>query len=762
MRFPGYAIVLVLAVLFLAGIATRVNRGSDSPYFEGTSAMNYRHATLVADGERLDVPTHKSNFPEGYTPARYRTDGWESATGRALRVGRFFGVTDGVRFMRRLTAVVFSLTAIALFILVYELWQCQAAALLAAFLVAFLGPLADATGGTVFDHGTPAAFLATVHAAALLRLRSGRAWPALVAALVAATGLLAVWEGGVYYVALATGALALLAPANARRVTVAVALHGAVAVVAALVVPYLSAVRAVASWPVALTLACVAYRVLGSRVPRGWRGAAAVVAGAMVLTVLMSPLRAGAGFHVSLMETLGYRWRHLGGKPLSPSALPDAVRYLWPLPITAHTALTMFLPLGALAVAAVMASRAIARERRVALAVAGTAAAAAVVAVGFDRAQLPIATVAIIAAVSLAVRGISQASRVRAAFVIVGAYLVLAETVFPDGTMNPSFVIARQARVAFRDPYSFLRVSMENTDASLLRFVATRTSVKDRILGRPDHTALLLAFGGRTAVLAEGARSDAAAEKEIDMLKALYGDIDALHDRCLDAGITYVLYSVDLLLDTTPYSKRYLAGLTQVAPESAVYRMNFAAGQLHGFTLVFENENFRLFKVTETPEPTFITDHPPVYHHDVFERVGRDIDAFHRRIIELTATYTDALRSSERGDMEGALKKLGWCLTEAPRFTLARIAAATTLAQMGRLEDARKTIMAVLGYAPDNAAALYQAAYILARLEDAEGARKYLDLLFALGTDSEVVERGRLLESFLDQGIPVGPGMLPQ
>jgi len=221
--------------------------------------------------------------------------------------------------------------------------------------------------------------------------------------------------------------------------------------------------------------------------------------------------------------------------------------------------------------------------------------------------------------------------------------------------------------------------------------------------------------------------------------------------------VSYVLYSIDVLLDTSRYSPRYLSTAPTPGPETAAYAMHFFPETLEGFALVFENEHYRLFRVTDEEMPAFITDHPPVYQHEVFARAGGDYAQFTSRLIELTFTYRGAVARAGSGDIPGALRRLDWCIEQAPGFTRARVARAATLVQAGRAEDARQELLDVLSYAPDDEEALYQAAYVHALLGETERARALLDVFFASATETELIERGKLLLAFIEQGVAVQP-----
>jgi thioredoxin-like negative regulator of GroEL len=190
--------------------------------------------------------------------------------------------------------------------------------------------------------------------------------------------------------------------------------------------------------------------------------------------------------------------------------------------------------------------------------------------------------------------------------------------------------------------------------------------------------------------------------------------------------------------------------------------MHFAPESLRRFNLVYENEHYRLFKRIDSPEPIFLTDHPPVYQRDIMIRNGDTYGSFLDRVNRLTLVYTDASRAAAAGDYESALRDLTWCLQQAPRFTRARVLLGSTLLSMGRPEEAKAELMSVIQYAPDNPEALYYAAFSLAQLGETEHATSLLNILGTTTRNRDLLERARLLQSFIDQGVELTPESFPQ
>ena len=142
----------------------------------------------------------------------------------------------------------------------------------------------------------------------------------------------------------------------------------------------------------------------------------------------------------------------------------------------------------------------------------------------------------------------------------------------------------------------------------------------------------------------------------------------------------------------------------------------------------------------------------------VFARAGRNLEQFRHHVTFLLLTYADAITARAAGDTEGARRRLAQCVDQAPRFTQARLALADALMDLGRYGAARDQIAAVTAYAPDNAAALYRAAFVQMQMGHPDAARPFLALLLSQTGDREIMEKGRELQSYIEQGLPLKPG----
>lgn len=770
MNLPAYAIRTILVLVFLAAAGARFSSTSGSlyPYFRGESAMNYGDALNVSGGgekANLDRPTNKANWPEGYRPSHIRPVGVEYFAGMVFKVTSWLSDTDTRKIAKRLLVFGFSLCVLTLYSLTRRLWRSQTAGLMAAAFVAFYPPLIEATNGREIGHTPFALVLVTFHLLALQRLARGSARSGATGLAVTTFLLVAAWELAPYYLAVCVVVATLFYPLDPGQRRIVATVHLAAFLIAAFILPHANATRLAFSWPAAMLAACTAQTFVAARFPGVRRGGAFVLVISVALTLVFLPVRAGAeAAGLPAMKYVLYRLRFLFARPVAPSLLPESIRHLWTADHaqpSAHDLIVYFLPFLFLVPAAIVTAQRWLRAKTGSverLTVAASAAALGCLAYSVDRSAIAMASVAAFPFLGLAGRSLEHKAGWNGVLLAAGSLMVALQLLWPTGRANPALQLSKLLRVVHRDTAKIMWVSLENTEVELVRFVASRTSTRDPFLGRPDLTAVLLTFSGRTSVLLAGGRTEEFARKHVDMTGLFYGGENSLYRRCREMGIEYVLYSIDFLLDTTKYSPLYSAGLTAVPDDCAAVSMHFSPEDLVHFHLVYENDFYRLFRVTDKPEPIFVTDHPPVYQFEILQRHGDTYEMFQNRIHWLMLAYTDATRAAAAGRFAEAMRGLTWCLGQAPRFTEARIAAGTTLLGMGQPEQARKVLMPVMQYAPDNPSALYHLSYALAQLGETERALGLLEILDSVTNDTDLLDRAILLRTFIEQGVPLTPG----
>ena len=495
MKLPGYAIQIVLVLMFFAAAGTRFASNSQSldPYFHGESATHYRHAQKVSEGIPLSRIDAKSGTPEDYRPDRTQPIAMEFLLGYTYKLAKFFSEIDARTYARRFVILSFALCVFTMYLLTSTLWNCQAAGLFAAFMIAFFSPLIEVTNGREFAHLPFALVLVSAHIVTLEHYaRKGTSRMALLSAAIALL-LLASWELAHYYLAgVVVWWLFVSKPSLARQRWIA-GLHLAVLVLGAVTIPYLIATRMLFTWPAATLIACAAYLIRPGIIGARLGAPLAVLLGTLVLSVLLSPLRAGAEAGVPGIQYALLRLRFLFGKPTDPGLLPDVIRGIWSVAHSTpdkHHLLNFFFPLAFMLVPLVDVLRTGGDSepggpprRFRALAILAAVACFAYV---LDRGAVTIAAIAVVPILAGALRGVGTHGRTRGPVIVIAAALVLAQVLFPFGAVNATYQIAKTTGVAHIDDNQFMRVSLDNTDEELIRYLAKRTAVSDRILASPD------------------------------------------------------------------------------------------------------------------------------------------------------------------------------------------------------------------------------------------------------------------------------------
>lgn len=695
MRLPRYAVYVILLLLFALAAWIRIDRSSqsESPYFRGESGTHYRYAYMISQRGHLPQIDKKAAFPEGYDPARVKAMGVEFMTGYLCKLVRYFSTMSERTFVRIFTALFYSLMVWIVFGLSCTLWRCKAGALFSSALVAFSMPLIAATDGSVFTPLPYAAVGAGLHLLLMLRYLKNPTLRTALAASVAAFALASFWEGALIYLLPAF----FLAVWRARRD------HSTLLKFA---LPHLAA-----------AIAAILLFHFGSG-ETAWR-----------------------------WSYLGYRLKYMFGKPSDPALLPDTIRLLWTRAHgspPAYTLLAFFLPLVVLIPPVAGGLRMIARERGTSIRVVASAATALAILFIIDKSTIVFAAPALALLASPAFYSFTRKIKTRIIFVALGCFLLFGQLAYPRSTADLTYRVGTAIGMTLGGSDEFTRVSIGDADLDLVTFLSTRTSTREPFLASPELSTLILTFAGRTTTLMPGIVTAQMFEKTLALLGPLYTDEADLYRTCTGLSISYVLYSIDMVLDDSRYSLRYLNGAVDLDRESAAFKMHFFPEDLSHFELIYENDIYRVFRVAGEARPIFLSDHPPVYQYELLMKNSDDLSTFYERIVGIISTYALAVDAHARGEWDAALERYQWCINEAPQFTRARLGMGGAFLAQEEWQLAKPVFLSIVRYAPDNQEALFGAAYAMYYLEEWEDARRYLNILIATpGRDREIVKRAR-------------------
>jgi tetratricopeptide (TPR) repeat protein len=372
-----------------------------------------------------------------------------------------------------------------------------------------------------------------------------------------------------------------------------------------------------------------------------------------------------------------------------------------------------------------------------------------------DRSAVFVAAMITVPVAGVSFFAIRQQLAWRLAWAVLAAAVVFIGGVWPTGGANLVYRINSALGASASQEEGFLWVSLGNADQDLVRHLVSRTSVADLFMAPPRIASLMATFAGRKMVVVPGIGTAEASERQQAVMRGFYEDEDRFYRLCRESGVTHVVYSIDVVLDTSSESVRYGAGVRYLPEEAVAWEMHFKPAALRYFTLVFENDNYRLFRVADVAEPFFLTDHPPVYQETLLRRHGGDLDSFYAQVVDVLLTYATARRAQDRGNDRDAIRRLRYCVERVPEFTRAWIGVGDSMLRLNEIEASNAAYARALKLAPDNSHALYFGAVTLARLGKRAEALGMLEVLLNSSADRRLLGQGQELKTYLESGGPL-------
>lgn len=586
---------------------------------------------------RLD---RDAQWPEGVAPVREFTMGMEYAAGASYRALR--GLLGGVPFHVYLAAFVSfwsSLSIGAAFLGGRALWGTPSAGLVSAIAAAVTPAALARTPGNFLREDFALPFLFASFALSVVALRGGGAGPrggalapasaslpvpALLAAVALAAGV-STWHLARFYVLVLFLALAGVvagtaggagaAPPRGGSVRGRDAADGARALLLALVggltlagllVPVLREKRFLLSPGYLVGLASLAWlefarRRAGGAAPLAPRAFAAGLVAACAAGILLARALPGAeGEYAHTSALLAEKLRFLGRKPADPALLSDDARVFWVGPFGTPSVSWTLLSLSTMLLWGPVALAAAARDalrgrldRPRLLAV--------VLVVVFAGSALLIERLSIFLVffAALLLPGVPVAAppaRRRAVFALLAA-AALYEVAYLRAFDRPNpwrrWVESRWAPPPAEAVPNF--ANNARVVAWIRRHVPERAAVLTWFPAGP----MVLTDTGRPVNLHSMFESSALRAKERRVRAALYGAEEDLFALCREWESDYLLYSANLLLDTTTESYRYMAGRLRVPSTSAAVLLHFFPERLRRFEPVYQDSYYRLFRVVK-------------------------------------------------------------------------------------------------------------------------------------------------------------------
>jgi hypothetical protein len=765
-------IVMLVALFCLANVTRAAYRARiEQPRFAAEGAAHLRYTAMVAEGKPIPALDRRAQWPEGLRVFRETSPAMEYIVGWTYRLipGRKPDLASYVRFF---TAFFFSLAIVPVSLLSARLWKSLGAGILTALLFAAALPLVARSSGFDYIRENVALPLIAFHLFFYVSACAGggAAMPVLSGVFLLAA--LASWQGTQFYLVPFLAFVLLRAvladPARPERFASRV-IVGAIAVAGA-AVPFLREGRFLLSVPAALAAGILAVDLLGPRLaarrpgrpekgagasPRGSFQARIAIAAIAVAAVVLAGVVSGRHFasYSHFFDLVLYKLRYLR-KPNDPRLLPFDARAFWVGPFNSPDALHFFvfaLPIllllpGPLSALVWRVQR---RER---------------------EAQIVLAFLAVFFFLFLLMQRLLPLFGFFAAIAAGGNVPLFLQTPGRRRFAGPAFLVsiavvavfllqdfgwegkhdywrrlARTIRVPQRERFT-IYPGARDVEGDLLAWIRGNVDPGGVVMSLHYLSPQVLTYTGRATNLNDFFESPRLRRKAERLLSSLYSSEDELYRFCAEQSSGYLLLSCAVGCDPTKDSPLYQAGLVNMPPGCAAYRLMFEPGKLSRFDLVYENEMYRLFRVGRAASPHLWPRSPLFYEKDLLWNMSGDIDRFYdaaMRIYALSARGRTLIAQGRNREGEQRLVEAlrifyfypAWKALDELYVRQARVADRETAAAFAYRYDANRA---------DVCLALAES--MIAR-GSVEGVREILERCATLpATEGERALAGRLLE----------------
>jgi hypothetical protein len=653
------AFMVSLLVLFCLACLARWGYRSQLAYprFVAEGAAHFRYTRMVSEGRPIPALDLDAQHPEGLRVFRETTPGMEYLFGY---LHRMLPRTDLGAFIRFFSAFFFSLAVFPFALLAARLWGSRRAGLLSAALFAVALPLVARSSGFDFIRENVTFPLIVYHIhflAASCQRRSVRESALSALFLFAA---MATWQGTQFYL------IPLLVLLLARRVFVrtgdgerlAVRLVSLAVIAAGASLPFLREGHFLLSLPAGLAyawLACDAADFLtGGKRALGTAVRIAVVAAVAAALIIPGVLEGHFTTYSHFFRLLAYKLRY-AHKPSDPTLLPFDVRAFWVGPFHSPDPRNIFvfaLPL--LILVPGQLQRLVRRAREGDFPALFVTVFLAISLVLYFMMQRLLPFFGIFAALAAGGNAVPAAEggarRWRGSEIATVCVLgiSLLQVFAWEGPVDIWRGASRLLRVPYRERFVIFPMQGD-VDGALLSWIERNTPERSVIMTTHYLSPQLLTYTGRPTNLNDFFESPRLRKKAETFLTLLYSSEERLYSFCMEQESDYLLVSITAGCDPTGDSPLYQAGLTDMPPGCAVYRLLFDPDRSARFELVYENEMYRLFRVGRSGAERRWPRSPLFYDEELLWLNEGDIRSFYYSIMRIYSLTSRGLELARQG-----------------------------------------------------------------------------------------------------------------
>jgi hypothetical protein len=256
------------------------------------------------------------------------------------------------------------------------------------------------------------------------------------------------------------------------------------------------------------------------------------------------------------------------------------------------------------------------------------------------------------------------------------------------------------------------RRKIDSSREEIIQVIKKYTQPKSVILADIPISGEFLTYAKRPIVLHCLFESKHIRDKTKEFYSALFGEEDKFYSFCQKHKVDYIIYYWMLLLDKTKYSVRYLVDMLKVRKNSAAYLFHFEPEELKHFSLVYENVEYRVYKVRDTEErvkqPIFRQ--VSFFNKDFFlkRREGCVFfddefdDSGVAKVWTIQYIMNRAQAYEQKGKYEAALSAYKEVISIAPEVSQAYLELGNLLFSLGRVKEAIQIFEKALEVDPQN------------------------------------------------------------
>jgi tetratricopeptide (TPR) repeat protein len=635
-KYIAYIIFLLVVVIYLLVSFFKVSQfnishldpNDDTALFWTEASFQYRYARMVAQGEKIPTTDYAAQYPEGVKPFEEFTLCMELVTGYLYRL--FFSKTQIPFHIFLIYCIAFysSLSVFAVYLLSKEVWRNSLSAILSVFfyIICKAHWARTVLGFSYEDFAFPFIFISL-----FLFIRSCRVEQQTIKNNIFSifSGLslltaLSSWHFTRFYFLVFTTVIGLYYFLHYYEDIQIYILMRSLLIVAVfcllggILIPVLYSKQFLFSLPMLICYSLFFVTLLKLRFHYGRLKSLLcfVLFIAVSLGITASIFQKNLSDYAHVYLLFIHKLLFLGQKPANPGLIPFDARVLWVsgfdnVPVKDLVwFLSVLLPLGVVAIL-IMFIDLFKRRNSLSLEI------FLYIGISFLFLNLMIQRLTTFSAVFLSVC-ISKYLENFSQRKILTRYIIV-------GFLASSFLLASQFSAKVSQLFTSRKIALasiyEPDKKQIVNWIKENTQPNDVFLTGFGTGPLVLTDTGRFINLHPKFESKQIRDKFKHFLSALYNSEEKFYDLCKQFKVNYFLYQINFLFDSTQEYYRYFANKMKIEKNSVVYKFHFEPETLRFFSLVYQLNSFRVYKVTNKKEATskYHASYNPIFDISLFD-----------------------------------------------------------------------------------------------------------------------------------------------